>query len=170
MDMPVDVDSTKEGSIRRVPFAFIVRNYREEDCREILHLFFHTVHTINAKDYTEDQLYVWATGKENLTEWNRSFLRHSTLVAIADKKIVGFADLDEQGYLDRLFVHEKYQGLGIATRLCALLEKKASSTVIVHASITARPFFEKRGYRVVKQQVIERNEISLINFIMKKDK
>ena len=33
-----------------------VRMYRKEDCREIAELFYHTVHTVNAKDYTKEQL------------------------------------------------------------------------------------------------------------------
>ena len=41
---------------------------------------------------------------------------------------------------------------------------------VTHASITAKPFFEKRGYKVVKEQKIERQGIFLTNFLMKKGK
>ena len=40
--------------------------------------------------------------------------------------------------------------------------------VTTHASITARPFFEKRGYRVVKEQQVERHGVLLTNFVMEK--
>ena len=40
--------------------------------------------------------------------------------------------------------------------------------IITHSSITARPFFEKRGYRTVREQIVVRNGISLANFIMEK--
>lgn len=37
-----------------------------------------------------------------------------------------------------------------------------------HASITARPFFEKRGYRVVRAQQVERQGLYLTNYVMEK--
>ena len=36
-----------------------VRGYQMSDCKEITELFYNTVHTINAKDYTKEQLDVW---------------------------------------------------------------------------------------------------------------
>ena len=43
-----------------------------------------------------------------------------------------------------------------------------AGTIVTHVSITARPFFEKRGYRVVKEQQVERRGIRLTNFVMEK--
>ena len=40
----------------------------------------------------------------------------------------------------------------------------------VAASITARPFFEKRGYRVIREQQVERKGILLTNYVMEKEK
>ena len=63
---------------------------------------------INAKDYTIEQLNVWATGEVDLVEWNTSFLQHFTVVAVEGEQIVGFGDIDKIGYLDRLYVHKDY--------------------------------------------------------------
>lgn len=52
----------------------IIRPYCEEDLEEIAQLFYDTVHTVNAKDYTPRQLDVWATGKIDSATWNESFL------------------------------------------------------------------------------------------------
>ena len=83
--------------------------------------------------------------------------------------LVGFGDMDQHGYLERLFVHKDYQRKGIATAICDRLEGIiGEGKIITHASITAKPFFEKRGYRVVKQQQVQRQGISLINYIMVK--
>ena len=46
-----------------------VRGYQMSDCKEITELFYNTVHTINAKDYTKEQLDVWATGQADLEKW-----------------------------------------------------------------------------------------------------
>ncbi|MFR3031966.1 MAG: GNAT family N-acetyltransferase, partial [Blautia sp.] len=72
-------------------------------------------------------------------------------------------------YLDRLFVHKDYQRKGVATAICDKLEQMAQGDVVTHASITAKPFFEKRGYKVVKEQKVERQGITLTNFVMKKE-
>lgn len=148
-----------------------IRSYQSSDIKEMAELFYNTVHTVNAEDYTGEQLDAWADGNPDLVKWDQSFQAHQTLIAEEDDRIVGFGDIDRTGYLDRLYVHREYQGQGIATLLCDLLEELTEGNVItVHASITAKPFFERRGYRTVKRQQVERRGILLTNYIMEKDK
>ena len=56
----------------------------------------------------------------------------------------------------------------MATQLCAKLESMIDydTKIITHASITAKPFFEKRGYSVVTEQFVERSGVFLKNYIM----
>ena len=146
-----------------------LRDYTKTDCAELAELFYDTVHTVNAKDYTQEQLDAWATGKVNLEAWNESFQAHHTVVAEMDGKIVGFGDMDEIGYLDRLYVHKDYQRRGVAAAICDALEQRTKAAEFTtHASITARPFFEKRGYTVAREQQVERRGVWLTNFVMKK--
>lgn len=149
-----------------------IRDYNPSDCAALAQLFYDTVHTINSRDYTAAQLEVWATGSIDLAAWNRSFLEHLTLVAEMDDIIVGFADMDHQGHLDRLYVHKNYQGKGIATALVKALEQRTINENIdfyeTYASITARPFFEKLGYTVQSENTVVRGSVSLTNFKMTK--
>ena len=145
----------------------LIRKYKSSDCQQLAELFYETVHAVNSADYTEAQLCVWATGNIDISAWDKSFLEHYTLVAVKNDAIVGFGDIDSAGYLDRLYVHKDYQRQGIATALCNELEK-GFSKITTHASITAKPFFLNRGYRVDKEQQVVRNEIYLTNYIMKK--
>ena len=153
-----------------------IRTYRQEDIKDIAELFYNAVHTVNAADYTEKQLDAWADGNIDLSAWNRSFQEHMTLVAVmpSDKangtqQIVGFADMDSTGYLDRLYVHKDFQRHGIASELCDRLEQAANvENFTTHASITAKPFFEKRGYQVTCVQQVERKGVLLTNYVMKK--
>lgn len=101
----------------------LVREYQISDCKETTELFYNTVHTVNAKDYTKEQLDVWATGQVDLEKWNQSLQEHYSIVVIENDVIVGFGDIDKTGYLDRLFVHADYQGKGIATAICNRLSK-----------------------------------------------
>ena len=144
----------------------LIREYQAFDCKEITELFYNTVHNVNAKDYTKEQLDVWATGQVDLKKWNESLQEHFSVVAVDDEIIVGFGDIDKDGYLDRLFVHFNYQGKGIATAICNQLEQAVEGKITTHASITAKPFFEKRGYKVVKEQQVERQGIFLTNYVM----
>lgn len=147
----------------------IIRPYVPTDCEVLANLFYLTVHTVNAKDYTKEQLNAWATGNIDLQEWNKSLSEHYTFVAVKNNIIVGFGDIDKSGYLDRLYVHKDYQHQGIATAICDKLEQAVIvSKIITHASITAKSFFVQRGFRIVKEQHVERNGISLTNYVMEK--
>lgn len=146
-----------------------IRGYRSGDCRAMARLFYETVHTVNLRDYDREQAEAWADGKVDEAAWDRSFREHCTLVAVDGFSIVGFGDMDESGYLDRLYVHRDYQGLGIASAICEELEGRTRcGSYVTHASITARPFFEKRGYRVVREQQVVRKGVRLTNFVMEK--
>lgn len=149
-----------------------IRMYKSEDCREIVELFYNTVHSINSRDYSLEQLDVWAPKEIDIALWDKSLSQHYSIVAEENGVIIGFGDLDAIGYLDRLYVHKDYQGIGVATTISNELENYAQenhiSIVTTNASITAKPFFKKRGYEVVKEQFIERNGQFLKNFIMKK--
>lgn len=146
----------------------IIREYKSLDCKELTELFYNTVHTINAKDYTKEQLDIWATKQTNLKKWDQSLQKNYSLVAIDNGIIVGFGDIDKTGYLDHLFVHADYQGKGIATAICNQLKQAVYGSILTHSSITAKSFFEKRGYKVIKEQCVERQGIFLTNFIMEK--
>ena len=129
-----------------------IRRYKSVDLRQISRLFYETVHAVNIKDYTKEQVNAWATGRIDLKEWDASFQRHIAYVVT-----------------DKLFVHKDFQGRGIATAICDRLENEAEVECIrVHASITAKSFFERRGYRVVKRQEVERQGVLLTNYIMEK--
>ena len=146
-----------------------IGRYRQEDLKEVLNLFYNTVHQVNKKDYRQEQLDVWAPETAEVEEWNKTLLDHYSIVAKYRQQIVGFGDIDDTGYLDRLYVHKDYQGRGIASKLCDELELRAcGKRIVVHASITAEPFFHRRGYQVIKEQQVEKKGIFLIIFIMEK--
>lgn len=145
----------------------ILRKYKPSDCQALAELFYDTVHAVCKDDYSEKQLYAWATGNIDLVKWNQSFWSHYTIVAEINGNIAGFGDIDSNGYLDRLYVHKDFQRRGIGSSICSILENMVNSDkIITHASITAKGFFEKRGYKVIKEQQVKRQGIILTNYIM----
>lgn len=70
------------------------------------------------------------------------------------------------------YVHHEKQGLGIGHKLMSELEQKANALkldeIYAEVSITARPFFERKGFQVrQKQDVLLRGQY-LTNYKMGK--
>ena len=148
-----------------------IRSYQVGDAAQIEQLFYDTVHAINRRDYTEKQVEIWAEqGKIN--RLSRPLENSYAYVAEVNGQIVGFADINSTGYLDRLYVHKDFQRRGIAAKLLDVLETKARdlhlSKVTVDASITAKPFFLANGYSVEEEQSKIVQGISFTNFKMHK--
>lgn len=134
-------------------------------------LFYQTVHHVNLGDYSREQVNAWATGQVDLEAWDSSFSEHVTVLAEENGRIIGFGDMSLAGYLDRLYVHKDYQRQRIGTMICDELESRVSAVRYwTPASITAKPFFLSRGYRVVREQNVERRGVLLTNYVMEKGK
>lgn len=153
----------------------ILRKYKSDDCLKLLKLFYDTVRTVNKKDYNDEQLSVWAPDnyiEEKYNTWQKSLSENFTVIAEKNGDIVGFGDIEKNGYLNRLFVHKNYQSRGIASSIVKELENYAEKicirTIITEASTTAKPFFEKIGYSLVKEQQVEKKGIFLTNYVMEK--
>lgn len=154
----------------------ILRKYKSDDCLNLLKLFYDTVRTVNKKDYNNKQLSVWAPDnyiEEKYDIWQKSLSENFTIIAEINGEIAGFGDIEKTGYLNRLFIHKDYQHMGIASAIVKELEEYAEKicicTIITEASITAKPFFKKLGYTLIKEQHIERKGIFLTNYVMKKN-
>ncbi len=147
-----------------------IRKYKPTDAKETMQLFYDTVHLVNCRDYNEKQLDVWAPKNRDENVWNASFLPHYSLVVVENTTIIGFGDIDESGYLDRFYIHASYQNQGVGKFLLKALEDYVSKdkTITTHASITAKPFFEKMGYVMVKEQTVVRSGVELTNYVMEK--
>lgn len=151
----------------------ILQAYVSEDLDELVALFYETVHTVNARDYSPAQCAAWAPQVTDRRVWEVRLQAIHTLVARDDAgAIVGFGSIDAvQGILDLLFVRADCQRQGIATVLCDALEPLVLPRMITtYASRTAEPFFETRGYRVVCRRQVVRRGIELPQAIMQKQR
>ena len=150
-----------------------IRKFQLSDLSQIVLLFYETVHFVNKQDYSQEQLDAWAPKDEETLKvitWKDSLNHNVTYVAEIDGTIIGFADMTQKGYLDRLYIHKDFQRQGIASGLVNCLESEAIRLGLIEmytdASITAKPFFENQGYRIIESQVVERREVTLVNFKM----
>jgi GNAT superfamily N-acetyltransferase len=147
-----------------------LRDYRPEDRDRLIDLFRDTVRSLALSDYTKAQVRAWAPDVIDQAAWARRLAANRTLVAEVDGRIVGFAELTEEGHIEMLFCHKDHQGKGVGSALLAGLERTARdrglARLSTEASLTARPFFEARGFQVEARQEVERRGQRLVNFAM----
>ena len=145
-----------------------VRNYRHDDLDAVIEIFQRAIREIASRDYSPAHVDSWS--RVDRGEWAEWRLTRPTWVAEIDGRPVGFSDLEADGHLDMMFVHPRFQGIGVATSLLERVEREAQSLdlqqVFVEASITARPFFERRGFRSVGLHPIEEDGLVFTTFRM----
>lgn len=152
----------------------LVRGYQDDDAEFLSKIFYHTIHTINARDYTKEQLDAWApwSSVQDYSGWKEKLEKIKPFVALIDGEIVGFAEFEPNGHIDCFYVHHEFQGCGIGSALMKEIEKAAThntlSRIYAEVSITAKPFFEKQGFSVVKQQTVAIRGAELTNYVMEK--
>jgi putative acetyltransferase len=149
-----------------------VRAYREEDCDAIIEVYRAAVRISARRDYSEEQVRAWAPDQANRDRWLVRYRTRPAWVVDIDGTIAGFTDLEDDGHLDMMFVHPAFDGRGVASALLAQVEARAAlmglSRIFVEASLTARPFFERKGFTVIAQQEVTIRGQTLTNFRMEK--
>ena len=144
-----------------------IRSYSPSDAAALAALFHDTIHSVNAADYSPEQLDAWApAGWPDIPEWNARLSTQETLVAEIGGEPAGFGSMDADGCLDLLYVGSRFQHQGVAGAICDRLESGVDGDIITHASITALPFFRSRGYRLLERREVVRRGVTLVNYTM----
>nr|WP_233180954.1 GNAT family N-acetyltransferase [Lactococcus lactis] len=130
----------------------LIRNYESKDLDEVINLFKNTIFEINISDYTLEQVKAWVDVDTELFDDNlgKTYAR----VISNHEQLVGFGNIDDKGYIDLFYVSVDYQRQGVGQKLLNDLEKSSNYTsFMVNSSITAKPFFEKMGYKENKKEL-----------------
>jgi len=145
-----------------------LRRFQTADAAILRELLTETVRQVNKRDYTPAQIAAWAPDDYDRQAWLERLQRNQPFVAEIDGSIVGFADVQTDGYIDHFFCSASSQGQGVGRALMNKLLAHNYPRFYANVSITARPFFEHFGFRLVReQQVIVRGE-KLTNYLMEK--
>lgn len=150
-----------------------IRKYQESDSRFLAEIYYHTIHNINTRDYSEEQVNAWApTSCLELDGWKKKWEKLPPIVATINNQIAGFAEFEENGHIDCFYVHHLFQGKYVGSALIKEIEQQALqkniSKIFAEVSITAKPFFLNRGFQVTKNQIVTIRGVELSNFVMEK--
>ena len=143
------------------------------DIPELREMYQSTLRAVNIADYTSEEIEDWASCGDDLTHLADLITHLWFIVALNDSgQIIGFSSISREGYLHSMFVHKDYQRRGVAGFLLGKIEEYAAEhgikTITSEVSITARSFFKKQGYEVIKEQRRKANRLCLTNYWMKK--
>ena len=149
-----------------------IREPLPADIPEISRLYFNTVRRVNARDYTEEQLRAWVPTIPPAAFWTERFKTRKVFVAEQNSEIRGFAEFENSGHVDCFYVHHQYQRRGVGSALFARIEEEARRIGVrrLHAevSLTARPFFEAKGFVVLESRNTLFRDVDFQLYLMEK--
>lgn len=152
----------------------IVRKFRADDTPRLIALFRNTIQQVNRRDYTAEQIAAWAREDIDAEAWAEEFSTRITLVIeeCRTSRILGFTDLESNGHIDRFFVHHERQREGLGSLLLNAIELEAGAIgldkLFLEASITAKPFFARKGFMLVNENTVVRRGVEFLNYSMEK--
>lgn len=145
----------------------LIRDYELKDLDEIVNLFKTTIFEVNISDYTLEQVKAWVDVDRD--QFNDNLAKSYARVISNHEQIVGFGNIDDKGYIDLFYVGADYQRQGVGQKLLHDLEKSSNYTsFMVNSSITAKPFFEKMGYKETRKNCVHLRGQDFVNFTLKK--
>lgn len=133
-------------------------------------MFGRSVREIAARDYSPTQVSAWAPQVPDWPGSSKRLSQGAAFVCESKDRLAGFARIGDNGYLDLLYVHPEFQVQGVARalfeRVLAWAKSHGVSRLRSDVSVTARPFFEQIGFRIIQRGVVERRGVSFQNFRM----
>lgn len=143
------------------------------DYDAIAELFRNTILNVNIRHYSPEQVRVWSERVKDKPRWLRKITDQHFLLVEEAGELIGTGSITPDGYLDMMYVSYRHQGKGIALMLVEKLEAFAREQQVAcirsDVSLTARPFFERMGFRVVSPQKVEMDGLIFDNFVMEKE-
>jgi putative acetyltransferase len=148
------------------------RQYTPADLPQIMAVYHEAIHTLAAPFYAKEQLDAWAPQDQKVDCWQERMAQVRTRVIEDEGLMAGFVSYDLTGHLDLLFVHPRFARRGVATRLCVAVEQELRAAgvarIFTEASLAARVFFERIGFRVIAEEAVECRGVPLRRYAMEK--
>jgi len=158
--------------------AYLIRPFRSSDAEKLSEITLAAIRTLGPDCYSSQQVEAWASKHEGSAMYRRRIAQGAAIIVAADTQDepVGYALLEPDGHLDRLFNHPDHIRQGLAVQLLVHAEQHARANRVSHlyteASELARPAFERAGYDLIERRdfVIEYagRQVPIHNYAMEK--
>ena len=149
-----------------------IRRFRPGDEAALFRVYFTAIYELASRDYSPEQVQAWAPADFDMGLWAHLVQRIRPFVAERNNEVVGYADVQPDGYIDHFFVSGSHPRQGIGTRLMTRIHEEARSLglteLTANVSKTAEPFFALHGFQVVERQFPVRRGVTLQNALMRK--
>lgn len=150
-----------------------IRRFRVGDESSLFRVYFSAIHLVASLDYTPEQVSAWAPADLDMALWANRMQEIYPFVVEIGNEIVGYADVQQNGYIDHFFVSGTHGGRGIGRRLMQRIHVEAMSLGLTEltsdVSKTAEPFFTLHGFQVVERRFPILRGVTLQNALMRKD-
>lgn len=123
-----------------------------------------SVRILGAAAYSPRQVAQWAAWPEDRAAFAEFLENGRVLVADVDGRVAAFGQLHPTDHLALLYTHPDFARRGLGAMLCRELEqlsREAGAVAITtDASALSRPLFEKRGFQVVHEELVQRGNVT----------
>lgn len=137
---------------------FTIRRAHHSDAQSIIDTHVRSIREVCSKDYSPEQIEAWAGRKFKPELWCQTIDRDYVWVLELDSKVQGFAQI---AFLDEttaevmgLYFTPEACGIGAGKKLFQILHDEAKNKGIqkmqLHATLTAKTFYEKFGFKQVE--------------------
>lgn len=151
----------------------ITREFRIGDELALYQVFYSAIHEIASQNYTPEQINAWAPAEIDQDRWINKMRDINPFVVEVAGKIVAYADVQLNGYIDHFFVAGATARQGVGSMLMNHIHQSATTqsitTLTAHVSLTAQPFFTKFGFSIMEQCCPVIRGVAFSNALMSKN-
>ena len=149
-----------------------IRTFREGDAPSLYQVFHSAIHLVAARDYTKEQIDAWAPPSMDADLWAQRMRGIAPFVVEDNGIVLGYADVQDSGYIDHFFVSGLHQGQGTGRLLMEQIHQQAAKLglelLTSHVSKTAQPFYQRFGFHIVEHREPVAGGIVIPNALMHK--
>src|SRR5262245_10903631 len=122
-----------------------IRAFREGDSPALHAVFYSAIHGTASAYYTREQCQAWARTAHDPEQWALRMRGLKPFVAEEDGRIIGYADVQDDGYIDHFFVTAAANRRGVGSALMRRIHERAAerhlTELSAQVSLAARAFF-----------------------------
>lgn len=133
-----------------------VREFKPGDEAATFPVFFSAIHEVASAHYSPELIEAWAPPDTDPQRWTLRIQGIKPFIAMRGDEMVGYADLQDSGYIDHFFVSARAQRVGVASALMQRILQSAAERGIQllysDVSLSAQGFYQRFGFVIKEQQ------------------